>query len=70
MYLLSLFWMFASTLVVGVKVSILAYSGLKRNIGVRYREAKLESGRWEVGVGFFIIAGVMPKAGFRNFTDM
>ena len=52
MYLLSLFWMFASTSVVGVKVSILEYSGLTRNIGVRYSEAKLESGRWEVGVGF------------------
>ena len=44
--------MFVSTLLVGLKVSILEYSGLMRNIGVGYSEAKLESGRWEVGVGF------------------
>ena len=50
MYLLSPFWMLASTSVVGVKVSILAYSGLMRNIGARFSEAKLESGRREVGV--------------------
>ena len=42
--------MLASTSVVEVKVSILAYSGLMWNIGARYSEAKLESGRWKVGV--------------------
>ena len=42
--------MLASTSVVGVKVSVLAYSGLMRDIGARFSEAKLESGRWEVGV--------------------